>query len=251
MLKVSVIGSGNVAHHLVKVFLSNSKVDLIQVFARNKSAFSGLVPDEMLISDYADLKDADLYLVSVSDAAIADVTSMLPFKSRLVAHTSGATDLSSIDSQNRAASFYPLQTFSKSKAVDMNAVPICIEATSEDDLKVLRHVAKSISDQVYEMNSEQRRALHLSAVFACNFTNHMYAIADEICRVHNINFDILKPLIAETAEKVMHLPPLQAQTGPALRQDQESMNNHLNLLTDQNLKSIYSILSKSIHAKKL
>ncbi|MBF0695564.1 MAG: DUF2520 domain-containing protein [Flavobacterium sp.] len=251
MVKVCVIGSGNVSVHLIKAFQESRSAELVQVLARSEANLSGFVADTMIISDYSQLKDADLYVIAVSDSAIGEVSAQLTFENRLVAHTSGAMDLTLIDPRNRPASFYPLQTFSKAKAIDMRSVPICIEATDKADLEVLHLAASAISDRVYEMQSAQRRAAHLAAVFASNFTNHMYAIADEICTENKVNFEILKPLIRETAEKVMHLSPLEAQTGPALRNDTESIKKHLELLSDSDLKTIYSILSKSIHAKKL
>ena len=195
----------------------------------------------------------DLFIIAVSDDAIATVSSQIPFQNKLVAHTSGNFAMTDLDNKNRKASFYPLQTFSKSKAVNFKTIPICLEATNAEDLTTLEIVAKSISDKVYNINSEQRKALHVAAVFTNNFVNHLYQIGNEICIENDLSFDLLKPLIQETANKIMALSPEDAQTGPAKRKDTQTINSHLNFLTDENQKEIYKLLTKSIidNGKKL
>ncbi len=253
MVQVTIIGSGNVAHHLIQAFSKSDEAELVQVAVRNRESVSKLISSEKIISNYKDLKEADLFLIAVSDDAIAEVSSQIPFENKLVAHTSGNFAMTDLDDKNRKASFYPLQTFSKSKAVDFKTIPICLEATNVEDLMKLEIVAKSISNNVYNINSEQRKALHIAAVFTNNFVNHLYQIGNEICIENDLSFDLLKPLIQETANKIMTLSPNEAQTGPAKRKDTQTINSHLNFLTDENQKEIYKLLTKSIidNGKKL
>lgn len=253
MIRLSIIGSGNVAQHLIQAFSKTAETELVQVFARKPDAVSHLIPMEKIVSDYSELKTVDLIIISVTDDAIAEVSKQLLFQGQLVAHTSGSLAMEALDDKNRKGVFYPLQTFSKSKEVDFRIIPICLEAENESDYITLETVAKSISNSINNINSEQRKALHVAAVFVSNFTNHMYQIGYEICRDNQISFDILKPLIQETAHKILSLPPNEAQTGPARRKDTQTINAHLNFLADENQKEIYKMLTKSIidNGKKL
>ena len=161
-------------------------------------------------------------------------------------HTSGATSLDVLDAKNRKGVFYPLQTFSKNKEIDFSIVPLCLEAENTFDFRVLETVAKSISNAVFAINSDQRKALHVAAVFVNNFTNHLYHIGKEICGEHQVPFEILRPLIQETAEKINTLDPVDAQTGPAKRNDTNTIAAHLDYLTNENQKNIYKLITQSI-----
>jgi predicted short-subunit dehydrogenase-like oxidoreductase (DUF2520 family) len=246
MIRITVIGSGNVAQHLIKAFTKSDLIEIVQVFSRKKEVLSSLIGFEKIVSAFEDLKEADLYIIAVSDKAISEVSKQLPFQNRIVVHTSGTASLAVLDVKNRNGVFYPLQTFSKTKEVDFSTVPICLEAENPYDYRVLETVAKSISTAVYPINSEQRKALHVSAVFVNNFTNHLYQIGQEICEEHQVPFAILKPLIQETAEKVKTLNPVDAQTGPAKRNDSTTIEAHLAYLTNEKQKNIYTILTQSI-----
>jgi predicted short-subunit dehydrogenase-like oxidoreductase (DUF2520 family) len=246
MVSIVIIGSGNVAQHLITAFLQSNEIELIQVFSRQKESVSHLISSDKIVSEYEEIKDADLYLIAVSDNAIADVSTKLPFENRLVVHTSGSMPMEILDSKNRRGVFYPLQTFTKNKPVDFKEIPICLEAENEKDFKTIETVAKTISSVVQSISSEQRKALHVAAVFVCNFVNHLYKIGNEICEENQLSFELLKPLIIETAQKIIHLSPENAQTGPAKRNDSETINTHLNFLSDENQKEIYKLLTKSI-----
>ena len=246
MIKISLIGSGNVARHLLTAFAENPSVEIVQVYARSKEKAALFADYDKITDDLQELAEADLYLICVSDKAIAEISAKLPFKNRLVAHTSGSVPLDALDEDNRKAVFYPLQTFSKSKEVDFSGVPICLETQFPTDYKILETAARAISEKPYAINSQQRQALHVSAVFANNFVNRLYGIAHEICSAHQVPFDILKPLIAETAEKVQTLSPLEAQTGPAKRKDSVTIQAHLAFLSDPKQQDIYKILTQSI-----
>jgi predicted short-subunit dehydrogenase-like oxidoreductase (DUF2520 family) len=257
MTKVSIIGSGNVAQHLIQAFQNqtvlNNPTELVQVFARNKKSLTHLLDSDSITSDYSQLQAADVYIIAVSDDAIAEVSSQLPFVNQLVVHTSGTVPLSTLENKNRRGVFYPLQTFSKDKAVNFKTIPICLEAENENDLQTLKQIANGISDAVYQINSEQRKALHVAAVFVNNFVNHLYQIGNEICDNNNVPFEILKPLIQETANKIVTLSPKEAQTGPAKRNDRTTIAAHQQFLTDENQATIYTILTQSIqnNGKKL
>jgi predicted short-subunit dehydrogenase-like oxidoreductase (DUF2520 family) len=257
MTKVIIIGSGNVAQHLIVAFQNSqnmgTEIDLIQVFSRQKESISHLLDLDKITDDLATLEEADLYIIAVSDDAIADVSSQLPFKNRLVVHTSGSISLDALDNDNRKGVFYPLQTFTKNKDVDFKTIPICLESENATDFQLLEKVAKMISDKVFAINSEQRKALHVAAVFVNNFTNHLYQIGSEICQENQVPFEILKPLIAETAQKIMVLSPEEAQTGPAKRNDTSTIEAHEAFLSDENHLKIYKTLTQSIqhNGKKL
>jgi predicted short-subunit dehydrogenase-like oxidoreductase (DUF2520 family) len=250
MVKIGIIGSGNVAHHLIvalqKSIFEGAKIEITTVFSRQKNVLSNLLNSAIICTDWNNLKEADLFIIAVSDIAITEVSEKIPFKNKLVVHTSGAVSLNAINSNNRKGVFYPLQTFSKNVAVDYKSIPICIESEKAADFKLLQKVANSISDSVYEINSKQRKALHLAAVFVNNFTNYLYKIGNDICKENNIPFEILLPLIKETAEKINRLSPEDAQTGPAKRNDIETIHSHLDFLSDENQKKIYKILTQSI-----
>jgi predicted short-subunit dehydrogenase-like oxidoreductase (DUF2520 family) len=243
MIKVILLGSGNVATHLFQAFSKANGVEVVQVFSRT---ISKDFPETLQTSDYKEIKAADVYIICVSDSAISSVSSQLSFENRLVVHTSGSSDLNLLDSKNNKGVFYPLQTFTKNKAVDFSEIPICLETETDSDFKLLEKIAKSISKNVYVISSEQRKALHVSAVFVCNFTNHLYTIGNTICEENNIPFEILQPLIEETAKKIKSLSPSESQTGPAVRNDQKTIEKHIDFLTNENQKEIYKILTKSI-----
>jgi predicted short-subunit dehydrogenase-like oxidoreductase (DUF2520 family) len=253
MIKVSILGSGNVAQHLIQAFQLNSQIELVQVVARDIKKVAHLLDSNRITSDYTQLQEADLYIIAVSDDAIAEVSSALPFKNRLVAHTSGTVALDSLNSNNRRAVFYPLQTFSKDKPIDFKSVPICLEAENENDLQILKQLAHSISNAVYEISSEQRKALHVAAVFVNNFVNYLYQMGNEICDANAIPFEILKPLIQETANKIATHSPKNAQTGPAKRNDLKTIAAHEEFLKDENQAAIYKLLTQSLqnNGKKL
>jgi len=253
MIQVTIIGSGNVARHLIQAFSKTAEIELVQVFSRKQAAVADIVNSHKIISDYNQLQKVDLIIIAISDDAIADVSHQIPFENQLVAHTSGSVAMYTLNAKNRKGVFYPLQTFSKSKEIDFKIIPICLEAENNSDYQLLETVAKSISEIIYQVNSEQRKALHVAAVFVSNFVNHLYQMGNEICIENNLSFDILKPLIQETANKILSLSPKEAQTGPAKRNDTQTINAHLSFIKDENQKEIYKLLTKSIidHGKKL
>jgi len=253
MIKITIIGSGNVAQHLIDAFAKSNAIEIVQLFSRNQKQIIPNLDSGKITNDWKALAEADLYIISVSDDAIAEVSSQLPFENRLVVHTSGSAPLTSLNDKNRKGVFYPLQTFTKGKAVDFKTIPLCLEVQHEEDFTLLEKVASSISDSIYKIDSHQRKALHVAAVFVNNFTNYLYQLGNDICLENHVSFDILKPLILETAKKVLTLSPQDAQTGPAKRNDNSTINAHEAFLSNENQSTIYKILTQSIqnHGKKL
>ncbi|TCD29266.1 DUF2520 domain-containing protein [Pedobacter psychrodurus] len=249
-MNIVLLGSGNVATHLAKALKSKGE-DVVQVYSpnlNNAKLLADLITAEAT-NDLNEVKqNADLYIISVKDDAIETVAKSLKNVTGLVVHTSGTTDISILSSQvKKAGVFYPLQTFSKGKEVSFENIPLCIEANDEGQLTILNKLATKISHQVYQLDGEKRKVLHLAAVFACNFPNHLYALANKILNQNGLDFEIIRPLIAETADKVMSNLPENVQTGPAVRTDESTLNKHLSMLTDMpELQNIYQTLSDSI-----
>lgn len=227
------IGNGNVASHL-GLALEQAGHRVVRVGGRNRT-----VPIP---------RDADLYVIAVTDSAIASVAAEIGDVPGLVVHTAGSVPMSVLP-QRRKGVLYPLQTFTKGRPVDMRSVPLFVESEGGEEL--LLHVASQLSDIVIPMDSERRRYLHLAAVFCNNFTNHMYRITEELLSQHDIPFEVMLPIIDETARKVHSLTPAQAQTGPAVRWNQGVMEAQQNLLKRDDLRQLYQIISKSIHHDKL
>ena len=213
MISVLLVGKGNVASHLKTAFLNADTIRVTQISSRQLE----IIPK------------ADITIIAVSDDAITEVSSKI--KNDFVVHTSGSVAMNDLKNNSRKGIFYMLQTFSKDKIVDFSEVPFCLEAEHIEDYKLLEKLAKSIGKKIYSISSKQRKTLHLAAVFVNNFTNHLYKIGNDICKENKVPFEILQPLIK--------------QTGPAIRNDKKTIQNHLNLL-DQNQQKIYKTLTKSI-----
>jgi len=253
MISVVLLGAGNVATHLYKAFIKSKDVSVSQWYNRNLEPIQTYKNEVEVIDDINKLKKADVYIIAVSDDAISNLSSQLPFENRLVIHTSGSVGVYELDKKNERGVFYPLQTFSKDAEVDFKQVPICIEVIKKTNLKTLKSLSEALGSESHKVNTEQRKALHLAAVFVNNFTNQLYRIAHEITESKGVEFNILKPLILETAKKVQDLSPYMAQTGPAKRNDKKTIRKHLKLLENQHHKDIYELLTTSIqktHGRK-
>jgi predicted short-subunit dehydrogenase-like oxidoreductase (DUF2520 family) len=246
MISIVILGTGNVARHLYDALSASDQVTILQVVGRTEEKLKGYSKYTEVSFDFQNIKEADVYLIAVSDDAIEEVSRKLADKRGLVVHTSGGCALDILSPNLRRGVFYPLQSFTKGKKIDFTDIPICLEATKQDDLMVLDRLAHLISNKVFNISSEQRKTIHLAAVFVNNFTNHLYQIGSEICAEKNIPFELLHPLIIETADKISVLNPHQAQTGPARRGDMMTIDNHLSLLENKTHKEIYSLLSNSI-----
>ncbi|SHG34968.1 Rossmann-like and DUF2520 domain-containing protein [Flagellimonas flava] len=248
MLSVIVLGTGNLAHHLSQVFYSCPDLDLIQVYGRNKDNLKPYQVYAPTCSEPLKIKDADVYIIAVKDNAIRTVSQLVADKKGMVVHTSGAMEMKSIAHENSGV-FYPLQTFSKERALNFNTIPVCIEAKQQKGLEVLEKLGASISKRVHHIDSEQRKKLHLAAVFVNNFTNYLYSVGEDICEKEKLPFDLLRPLILETAEKVQGMSTFRAQTGPARRGDSKSVEKHLELLEQSQEQILYKLLSEAIKTR--
>lgn len=253
MISAVILGAGNVATHLYKAFSKAQDVSVIQWYNRNLNAISSYKNDVSVTDDLSQLKDADVYFLAVSDDAVKTLSAKLPFENRLVVHTSGSVSMYDINMKHHRGVFYPLQTFSKEAILDFAHVPICIEAIKSEDYQLLKSLGKAIGSPTKKVNTDQRKVLHLAAVFVNNFTNQLYRVAHEITESEGAEFDLLKPLILETAKKVQDISPYMAQTGPAKRNDVKTLRKHLKLLKNQHHKDIYNLLTSSIqytHGRK-
>lgn len=250
-MKIVIIGSGNVATHLASA-LHDRGNQILQVFSRtymNALALAESVEAEPIDSLNRVSDTADLYLFSIKDDALASVIQEMPHSKGIWVHTAGSISMDVFSERvNEFGVLYPLQTFSRDRKMHFNDIPLFIEASSESTLHILNTIAASLSGTVLHLPSQKRSLLHLAAVFACNFTNHMYKLAEEIIGEEDIPFDVLKPLIIETARKVMEMDPADAQTGPAVRYDEKVMQKHVDRLNTPQLKEIYKLLSESIHS---
>ncbi|MFZ2284707.1 MAG: Rossmann-like and DUF2520 domain-containing protein [Lutibacter sp.] len=246
MINIVILGGGNVAWHLTNALLQNSAVNVVQVYNRSLEKINIFKNSTSITNNLSELKDADIYILAVSDNAISELSSALILKNKLVVHTSGSMAMDELKSVSNKGVFYLLQTFSKERKIDFSTVPICIEAETVADLLLLETLATSISKNCYRINSNQRKSLHVAAVFVNNFVNHLYHIGHEICEQNKVPFEILLPLILETANKITTLSPLEAQTGPAKRNDTKTIEKHIAMLT-KNQQEIYTLLTKSIY----
>ena len=244
-MKIVIIGSGNVAYHLAKAFTQNN-IEVSQIFGRNEVELNKISEELNIPYSTKELADADLYLISVSDSAVEQVSDLIKTEKALVAHTSGSLPIETLNGDYRKASFYPLQTFSKTKNLDYSKIPFFIEAENQIDEKSLFELASLISDNVETSDYEKRKYIHLTAVFACNFVNHLFARAKEIADSQDLDFNYFIPLIDETVEKIHHLEPKSAQTGPAVRGDERILKLHEELITNDEHLKIYNTMNESI-----
>lgn len=244
-MKIVIIGSGNVAYHLAKAFTQNN-IEVSQIFGRNEVELNKISEELNIPYSTKELADADLYLISVSDSAVEQVSDLIRTEKALVAHTSGSLPIETLKGNYRKASFYPLQTFSKTKNLEYSKIPFFIEAENQIDEKSLFELASLISDNVETSDYEKRKYIHLTAVFACNFVNHLFARAKEISDSQDLDFNYFIPLIDETVEKIHHLEPKSAQTGPAVRGDERILKLHEELITDKEHLKIYQLMNESI-----
>lgn len=251
-MKIVLIGAGNLATHLGKA-LHAAGHDMVQVFSRTMQSAEPLASllDAEPLTDMAQVRDdADVYIFSVKDSALEQLISQLcGGEKKVFLHTAGSMPMSVF--RGKALHYgvlYPMQTFSKQREVDFSIIPCFIEANDEFALKQIEGLAGQISHRVYQLSSEDRKYLHLSAVFACNFANHCYAASQELLQQHGIPFDVMLPLIDETAAKVHGMTPKEAQTGPAVRYDENVIGKQIQLLENQPyFQKIYDCMSKSIH----
>ncbi|MEN8116198.1 MAG: DUF2520 domain-containing protein [Bacteroidota bacterium] len=244
------IGAGNLATHLSKELQRNG-YKISQVYSRSVASAKEL--GEKLNTSFTTSvagidSSADVFFVALKDSAVKEVLSQIDFQNKLVVHCSGSLPITVLDEySDNIGVLYPLQTFSKNRDLDFHKIPVFVEANTKENEQILFEIAGKISETTSALDSGRRKSLHISAVFACNFVNHFYFIASQILKSDNISFDVLRPLILETAEKVQQLDPFSAQTGPAVRFDEKIINDHLSKLNEfPEYQELYNSISKSI-----
>ena len=249
--RVTIVGAGNVGHNFGLAFRQAGYL-IHEIYSRTKT--SALLLSQTLNCNYTtDLSqlnaNTDLIIIAVNDDAIPEVLKRLKIKDKPIVHTSGSTPIEIFDGLGfeQVGIFYPVQSFSKNDTESLSPIPICVEGGDPKTEDLLLSLARSVSTKVYGMDSEKRKALHVAAVFANNFSNHMYHIADDLLRQHQISFEIIRPLIEKTSNKLKNERPLNAQTGPAVRNDRKIIDIHLNYLKDQgHYQEIYELVTKDI-----
>lgn len=240
--RLSIIGRGNVGFHLHKAF--------------TEAGIEALLCDSRQM---ADLQPSDIYIICVKDDAIAEVAERLSEKlcamgsddfdaaDVLVVHTAGTKPMNLLEGKfPDYGVFYPMQTFSKEKTLEYSDIPVFLEANSEKGLEALKELAQSVFTNISVLTSAERKILHIAAVFTSNFTNHMLTLADEQLRTIGLDYSVMLPLLKEVTDKLLHLPPQKAQTGPAIRKDLSVVNEHIALINDTRTREIYKAVSESI-----
>jgi len=284
MNKIVIIGSGNVATHIA-LALTIAGNEIIQVYSRTlshaqslahrieeeKSALrernrfvgnvseygaQGVLEDiagQAIVTEYIDQPEsivtkADFFIFSIKDDSLMDVLVNLPTLEGICLHTAGSVPMDIFSSYtNQYGVMYPLQTFNKDRNIDFSEVPFFIEASNQETLLKIQTLVLDLSQKIYKLDSDKRKYLHLAAVFACNFTNHMYTLSSDILEKIDIDSAVLEPLIEETARKIKTMHPKQAQTGPAVRYDENIINKHIDMIEDEEVKQLYQLISQSIH----
>ena len=280
IMQIVFLGSGNLATNLSLALKADGE-DIIQIFSRTKENAQALA-DKLHCDSCTSINDirtdADVYIFSIKDDALPSLIEQLSVKfsgslptgegggksdvdnigvcarGPIFLHTAGSVPmsvfLSNIQTPPRGLSFgvlYPMQTFSKDRAVNFREIPCFVEASDNNTLEEIKRIASKVSDHVLEMSSEKRKKLHLAAVFACNMTNHCYRLAEKVLEEEGIDFSLYLPLIQETANKVRELSPSKAQTGPMVRYDRNIMDAQIALINDERIRQIYRLMADSIH----
>lgn len=247
-MKIAILGAGNVATHVAWA-LKDAGHEICQIYSRTQLSAETLAQqlDTDFCTSLSQLQQVDLYIYALTDNALETVIKEVIIHTGIHVHTAGSVNINIFKNKfENYGVFYPLQTFSKEKEVDFKEIPIFVEGNSELATEKLLQLAKSISTKAYKANSEQRLKLHVAAVFACNFSNYLYNIAFDLLRNENIPFEILHPLILETATKIQTISPLEAQTGPARRNDTTTMQKQLEIIDNEEYKKLYTELSLKI-----
>lgn len=249
-MKIVFIGAGNLATRL-SLAMQRVGMQIGQVYSHTEASARQLATRLGCpwTNDLSALQeDGDLYVFSLKDTVLSDVISKVKPNNGMWVHTAGSMPMSVFEGYAQCFGvLYPLQTFSKGRNVNFDVIPIFLEANTDKNADYLKNIASALSENVRFMSSEKRRSLHLAAVFACNFTNHIYTLSYKLLENESIPADVLLPLIDETVSKIHSMPPAAAQTGPAIRYDENVINKHLAMLDDPDMQAIYRLLSQSIH----
>ena len=248
---IGIVGSGNVAWHFGHAF-KKAGHNIKFVTGRNRDAVTTLASQiNAEAIPLSNKKTADVIFLTLSDSVIVDFLKKYPFKNAFLIHTSGTLSIDILKVfTDRYGVIYPFQTLTKGIKTNMKDVPLCIEVNNETNLSFLEELSRSISNSINFLSSEQRKILHLTGVMANNFSNFLYSVAFDILEMNGLNPHLLEPIILETATKLINSDPVTAQTGPARRNNQEIIEEHLKLLKSYpEIQQLYSLISKLITKK--
>ena len=250
-MKIVLIGSGNVATQLGPALKKHHRI--IQVVSK-KHDNASLLAKKLNATATDNISrispGADLYILAVNDDALEYLISRMPGTNGIVVHTAGSVAMDVLDRFRNHGVFYPFQTFSKSRDIPFDQVPVLVEGNNNFVLTQLKKLASSITEKSYTVSSAQRLMLHVAAVFSCNFVNHFYHIAETVLNKAGLPFELLKPLVEETAAKAFTASPSEVQTGPAVRDDRLTLQKHIDILKnsfpESNLAELYESISEMI-----
>ena len=251
MIKVTLIGTGRLSFNLMNEVLNNKRLKLNQIYGRSKFRPKHISDDVEYIKELKKINKSDFYLIAVSDNEIYNVSNQFDAKDGIVVHVSGNTNINVLSNHKNYGVFYPLQTFSYETNLNFREIPIIIEANNKFNQKKIEKFSKIFSKKVCKMSSDKRAICHLSATVANNFTNHLVFKAEQILVKHEIDKKILKPLIKETFNKLNRMTTSEAQTGPALRNDNLTIESHLRQLNESDFLNLYKEITKSIRSNEL
>lgn len=251
MSKVVLLGSGNVAFHLADA-LNSSGISIIQIFGRNEitvKELSNTIGTNYTTKPENIISDADIYFFCMNDSANIEISGKITVKGNPVfVHTAGSQSMQIFDSKTKNYGvFYPFQTFTKGIDTNFSAIPICIEASNQYSNNILTEIAKKLNCKTYQLDSSNREELHLCGVFASNFMNHCVSISESILEEKNIDKDLIRPLLDQSFHKILTAGANNSQTGPALREDNKTIEKHIKLLSNKKQYSkVYKVLTESI-----
>lgn len=249
-LRIGIVGSGNVAHHLAHAFYYHPEINFNAIYTRNKKTGRVLADavQARFIEEIENLaKETDVIIICASDDSITQIAKQLQTDKQIVCHTSGVVSIHALsEASENFGSFYPLQTFTKTREVDLKEVPFLIDGSNEETTKTLSKLANLISNKVSVVSDEKRRKLHVAAVMVNNFSNHLFSLTKDYTNSLDLDFDLLKPLMQETVLKALAQNPKDIQTGPAKRKDKKTIAQHQEMLSNPKLKELYSWFTESI-----
>ena len=246
MIRIELIGTGNVAIALAREIRNHQTLSLVQLNGRDQNKLPKDLIDIPFSKQFNALPTCDVVLIAVSDQAIQQVSSQIYLTDAVVAHTSGASSVDLLSNHKHRGVFYPLQTFSKQQQLNWSEIPILWEGNNTQVNEKLETLSQLLSPLATQIDEKQRLSMHLAAVVVNNFTNHLYAEAHRFCKSKQLNFELLTPLIEETTRKIKQLDPRESQTGPAARGDTQTIQRHMAIPMTEELSDIYSLFTSQL-----
>ena len=246
MIRIGLIGTGNVATALAREIRKHELLTLVKLIGRDQNKLPKDLISVPFSNQFNALHSCDMILIAVSDHSIQEVSNQLPLTDAVVAHTSGASSMDLLSNHKHRGVFYPLQTFSKQQPLTWSEIPILWEGNKKLVDEKLETLSQLLSPLAVQSDEKQRLSMHLAAVVVNNFTNHLYAEAHRFCKSKHVNFELLVPLIEETTRKIKQLDPRESQTGPAARGDTQTIQRHMAIPMTEELSDIYSLFTSQL-----